>query len=260
MNLMRHRKGIAMRHSYPISHSICPVLMLFGLTLPLGGCDATHQLQVISASQTGCAPQDIQISDDDPQFNSRSWVAWCNDERFQCFGTRGSISCTAARKADPAALTESSAPVLAPAPNWVRHELKACGVVAEFPSAPNDETRDVSTTHGSAELELSIAELAGGSGATSVGCAEVVQNNISDDSALNAARDGMLKNIGGTLRQERDIVGGREILFERKGEQGLTHLLLLHDRIVIATAMPLRVIGPAAAKRFVNSIELAEAP
>ena len=54
------------------------------------------RLQAASAAQTGCAPDDIQITDDDPEFSSRSWVAWCNSERYQCFGTRNTISCKAA--------------------------------------------------------------------------------------------------------------------------------------------------------------------
>src|SRR3954469_22969353 len=61
--------------------------------LTLANCDATHTLQVVSAAQTGCAPQDIEITDDEPGFNSRSWVAWCNSERYQCFGAGNTASC-----------------------------------------------------------------------------------------------------------------------------------------------------------------------
>jgi len=77
-------------------------------------------------------------------------------------------------------------------------------------------------------------------------------------SALDGARDGMLKSIGATLGNERDIIGGREVLFDLNGEQGLAHPLWVNDRVVLATAMPLSVVGAASAKRFVNSVQLSE--
>ena len=66
----------------------------------------------------------------------------------------------------------------------------------------------------------------------------------------------MLKNIDATLSEEHEIIGGREVLFDLHGEQGLAHLLWLNHRVVLATAMPLSAIGPASAKRFVNSVQL----
>jgi hypothetical protein len=248
-----------MRHSSIISRVIWSAPTLFGLALPLAGCDATEQLQAISAGQTGCAPQDIRITDDDPGFNSRSWVAWCNNDRFQCFGTRGSISCRSALKEAPAT-TAGIPPAQAAAPSWVSHELKACGIVAEFPSIPSEKTRELQTQRGSTELDLAQAELADGKGEASIACSGVVKKKVSDSVTLDGARDGMLKSIGANLSKERDIIGGREVIFELGGEQGLAHLLLIHDRVVVATAMPLRAFGPSAAKRFVNSVELAEAP
>jgi hypothetical protein len=248
-----------MHPSSIISRTIWPALTLLGLALPLAGCDATQQLQAISAGQTGCAPQDIRITDDDPGFNSRSWVAWCNNDRFQCFGTRGSISCKAAPKDAPA--TTAAIPLTqAPAASWVSHELKACGIVAAFPSMPSEKTQELQTPRGSTEFDLALAEVADGKGEASVACSGVVKRKVSDAVLLDGARDGMLKNIGATLSKERDIIGGREVLFEFEGEQGLAHLLLVHDRLVVATAMPMSAFGPSAAKHFVNSVEAVEAP
>lgn len=115
-------------------------LAVTAAALLLAGCDAAHQLQAASAAQTGCAPEDIQITDDDPEFSSRSWVAWCNSERYQCFGTRNTISCKAAaeKPASPAAIAEA-APPKRTAPSWVGHGLPECGVSAEFPGAPKDQ-------------------------------------------------------------------------------------------------------------------------
>jgi hypothetical protein len=247
-----------MRHMPPVARVIGPFLTLFGLALPLTGC-GTAALQALSAGQTGCAPEDIRITDDDPGFNTRSWVAWCKNERFQCSGMRGSMSCKAAPKEVPAA-TAAIPPTQVAAPAWVSHELKACGVVAQFPTAPTEQTQELHTPRGSTELNLAQAELAGGTGEASVACSGVVKKQASDTVLLDGARDGMLKKIGATLSRERDIIGGREVLFELEGEKGLAHLLLIRDRIVVATAMPLSAFGANAARRFVNSVELVRAP
>jgi len=225
--------------------------------LSQAGCDATHQLQAASAAQTGCAPADIKITDDKPDFGSRSWAAWCNNERFQCFGTGNSLSCKAAVDAEASTPTAPPAPPPVPA-IWVKHEVKGCGVVAEFPSTPRDELRELHTSRGSAPLALSMSELADGKGEASVACGSPAKKAISDAAALDAARDGMLKNIGAILTEERDIIGGREVLFELAGEHGLARLFWVHDRVIVATAMPVNAFGPKAAQRFVRSVELAE--
>ena len=68
----------------------------------------------------------------------------------------------------------------------------------------------------------------------------------------------MLKSIDATFHDEHEIIGGREVLFDLHGEQGLAHILWLNHHIVLATAMPLSAIGSRSAKRFVNSVQLSE--
>ena len=223
----------------------------------LANCDATHQLQAISAGQTGCAPDDIEITDDEPGFNSRSWVAWCNSERYQCFGARNTISCKAAAKPSPVARSDSAPPKRS-ATVWVEHDVQDCDVTAEFPSEPKEESHEQQTKAGPIKISSAMTELDQGRGAFSVSCSVPLTRTAPVSVVLDGARDGMLKNIDATLREEHEIIGGREVLFERHGEQGLTHLLWLNHRMVLAIAMPLSAIGPRSARRFVNSVQLSE--
>jgi len=231
--------------------------------LLLANCDVTHTLQVISAAQTGCSPQDIEITDDEAGFNSHSWVAWCNSDSYQCFGAGNNASCKLMAPKGPRSVASeaseaASAPAKRPALAWTDHELAACGVMAHFLGTPNDEQRDVRTKGGSVKMTLASSELGGGKAALVVSCGPAQTKKITAVSALDGARDGMLKNIGATLSNERDIIGGREVLFELNGEQGLARLLWVNDRVVLATAIPLSLIGAASAKRFVNSVQLSE--
>jgi hypothetical protein len=225
----------------------------------LANCDATQQLQAVSAGQTGCAPQDIEITDDEPGLGARSWVAWCNSERYQCSTAGNTANCSATSKASaqpmPAAPIE---PPKRPAAKWVDYDFRACGVTAEFPRTPAEETRDIPTRIGPVKLTSATMELPEGRGAVSVSCGGFKNKKMVVALALNGARDGMLKSIGATLNHEREIIGGREIVFDRQGEQGLAHVLWLNDRVVLATAMPLSAVGRASAKRFVNSVQLSE--
>jgi hypothetical protein len=109
-------------------------------------------------------------------------------------------------------------------------------------------------------MALALAEIREGKGALVVSCspAPTKKPALAGARALDDARDGMLKNIGAKLSSEREIIGGREVLFELDGEQGLAHLLWVNKRVVLASAMPLSVIGPATAKRFVNSVQMTD--
>ena len=229
--------------------------------LTLANCDATHTLQVASAAQTGCAPQDIEITGDEPGFNSRSWVAWCNSEQYQCFAAGNTASCKSMQpKAAPrASATETaSVPAKRASVPWVNHELAACGVTAKFLGAPRDELREVPTKAGLLKMTVATFELRDGKGALTLSCSPAMLTKTAAASILDGARDGMLKNIGAKLSDEREIIGGREVLFELGGEQGLAHLLWVNNRVVLATAIPLSTIGSASAKRFVSSVQLSD--
>ena len=231
------------------------LLATLALAPALANCDATAQLQAVSAGQTGCSPADITITDDEPGLGARSWVASCNSETYQCSNGGNAVHCTAAHHTEPSPPPlPASAP---PAPSkWVQHDLKACGVTAQFPKAPKEEAGKTKTSAGFEKTWTATTELADDRGAFAVGCGEVMKKRVPADVVLDGARDGFLKNVGATLADERDILGGRELLFEVHGEQGLAHLWWVGNRVIVATALPLSGVGPAAAKRFVNSVEL----
>jgi hypothetical protein len=51
-------------------------------------------LQQASSGFVGCRSAEIAITNDDPEFNQRSWDANCRGHLFHCFGAgRGSLSC-----------------------------------------------------------------------------------------------------------------------------------------------------------------------
>jgi hypothetical protein len=56
-------------------------------TLSLGGCVA--QMQQLSAGQVGCPPDEVQVSDDQMHFNSRTWQASCRGKSFFCTSAGG---------------------------------------------------------------------------------------------------------------------------------------------------------------------------
>jgi len=90
----------------------------------------------------------------------------------------------------------------------------------------------------------------------SVSCSAQLLKKASAQGALDGARDGMLNRIGARMVKEREILGGREVLFELKNEQGMARLLFIDQRIVVVLAIPVSAFGSATAQRFLNSVEL----
>lgn len=60
-------------------------LIVSGLLI---GC-GSGALRTISSGQTGCAPAEIEITDDDIGFNTRSWTATCGGKTYYCSGGAG---------------------------------------------------------------------------------------------------------------------------------------------------------------------------
>ena len=222
----------------------------------LANCDATAQLQAVSAGQIGCSPADITITDDEPGLGARSWVAWCGSEQYQCSNGGNAVHCAAAHHSEPSSAPPPAATPPAAPSKWVQHDFKACGVTAQFPLAPKEEAGRTQTSAGPEKTWTATTELSDNRGAFAVSCSAVMKKHVPADVVLDGARDGFLKTVGATLADERDILGGREILFELQGEQGLAHLWWVSNRLIVATAMPLSGVGPTAAKRFVNGVEL----
>lgn len=224
-----------------------------GMAVICVSCDSAQQLRVASAGQTGCAPQQIEITDDVSTFSSRSWVAWCGAKPYQCSATSNSVSCkgTPEEKDPPPKRKPKQKSEVA----WASREVRECGVSADFP-APPAEMRE--RAEGSTRIFEATLELPNGAGAMSVSCSAQLPKKASAQGALDGARDGMLNRIGARLVKEREILGGREVLFELKGEQGMARLLFIDQRIVVVLAIPVSAFGAATAKRFLNSVELLE--
>lgn len=105
------------------------------------------------------------------------------------------------------------------------------------------------TKTGPSKLTLAMFELPAGKGEMSVGCSAPVTKRVATSVVLDGARDGMLKNIGARLGSEREVIGGREVLFEVQDQQGLARLFWLNNRVIIATVMPVGAFGGEALRQ-----------
>ncbi|MBP7685748.1 MAG: hypothetical protein KBB95_27770 [Deltaproteobacteria bacterium] len=87
---------------------------LLALAMLLTSCfTATRTLRIASAGTTGCAPDDIEISNKRRRMGVRAWTATCSGQVYQCtYVGQGDANCTL--QARPAALTEE--PVSRPNP------------------------------------------------------------------------------------------------------------------------------------------------
>ena len=87
----RRKTPVLNAHASGASALFCGVAMIASPFL--ANCDATQELQAVSAGQTGCEPQEIEITDDEPGLGARSWVAWCT---LRTADSRLSLTCSVA--------------------------------------------------------------------------------------------------------------------------------------------------------------------
>jgi len=234
-------------------------LQAFGLAVvavALSGCLGTEPLQVASAAQTGCAPDQIEITNDQQTWGARAWVAWCGGKPYQCSGAGQTYSCKAVYedKPNPPPAASSSAPreTRANAAAWSRYPFDVCGISAEFPSDPGTMRTDQAKMH---IVDLPLAQSRGD---LTLACSALPRTNKPAKALLDGAREGMLKAVRGKLVKETDVLGGREVLFDVQGQQALARLLVLGDKIIVATALPVSAMGTVTAKRFVTSVQAVE--
>jgi len=144
-----------------------------------------------------------------------------------------------------------------PSSAWSKYEFAECGVAVQYPSIA---AKHVSAAQGTAGVKVSTVEfeLPGDRGELSVGCAPLAGKEKSSRAILDSARNGMLKNVDAKLVKETEIAGGREILFDASGNQGLAHIQLVGNRLVFAVAAPVSAVTADAANRFVSSIQSLE--
>lgn len=79
--------------------NVTSMSLLLVLASLIGGCGSSA-LRTVSSGQIGCAPSEVEITDDDVGWNTRSWTATCGGKRYYCSGGAGtSVSCKAAGEA-----------------------------------------------------------------------------------------------------------------------------------------------------------------
>ena len=234
------------------------------IAAPLFGCAGS--LASVSAGHVGCAPSQIEISDEEIGFNSTSWTATCGERVYSCSGAQNQVACT------PIGGEAPKAPVAAaPAPavtqsvaaragtRWITQAIEECGVQAEFPSKPklgSEETKTKTSTY----ITYSATASRGDESAMVLSCARVAELKTSrhalDGKLLDKIRDSVLKAVAGDLVSERDIIGGREIDFSVDGKTSRARLLVFDDRVVTATVSPVSAFGKARTAQFLRSVEL----
>ncbi len=141
-----------------------------------------------------------------------------------------------------------------PANAWSHYDFADCGVAVQYPSSA---AKHVIAPQAAVGVQVSTLEfeLPDNRGELSIGCAPLPPKEKSSRAILDAARNGMLKNVGANLVKESDVAGGREILFDVSGNQGLAHIQLIGSRLVFAVATPVSGVTLEAANRFVSSVQ-----
>lgn len=136
---------------------------------------------------------------------------------------------------------------------WIPATVPECGIVADFPGVPK---RMEETPKQLPKVVLLQLELANNQGVYQLGCATVPRTSQPARVLLDGARDGTLKSVNATLVRETEILGGREVVFELQGQQGVTRLFLAGDKLVTALVAPLGSVGSDNARRFLTSVQM----
>lgn len=239
-------------------------IALFVASLPLFGCASS--LASVSAGHIGCAPSEVEISDEEIGFSSTSWTATCGERVYTCSGAQNQVACTplggeppkAAAAPAPAPTAAQSVAERAGTP-WITQAIEQCGIQAEFPTKPklgSEATKTKTSTY----VTYSATASRGDESAMVLSCARIAGLKTSkhaiDGKLLDKVRDSVLKAVAGDLVSERDVIGGREIDFSVEGKTSRARLLVFDDRVVTATVSPVSAFGKTRTAQFLRSVEL----
>ncbi|MFZ5896858.1 MAG: hypothetical protein ACOY0T_37725 [Myxococcota bacterium] len=231
------------------------------VALPLFGCAGS--LASVSAGHVGCAPSQIEISDEVMGFSSTSWTATCGERVYTCSGAQNQVACTPLGGEQPKPAAAPPAPSLAqsPAPartHWVKQAIEQCGVEAEFPGKPKVSAEETKTKSG-AFMTYTATAAVENEWEVALTCARIgalkSAKRPSGPKLLDAMRDSVVKSVAGELVSEREVIGGREIDFSVDGQISRARLLVLDDRVVTATVSPLSALTTARLAQFFRSVE-----
>lgn len=206
-----------------------------------------------SAAQTGCSPDEIKIDNDDLGFfGGRSWEATCQGKKFYCYSAKNALSCREEMKpvverqapVAPVAVT----PVSAPTHYWADYTFERCGVAAPLPGAPEERRTVAETAVG--KLAVYTATVYTAAFSATIGCTPVPGPERTDTaSALDDARDGLVRSVGGTLEREASVEidgnPGRDLWYRVGNTFGRVRLVLRGRTLVSAVLTPLTEFSPA---------------
>jgi hypothetical protein len=228
----------------------------------LVGCFGAEALSQVSAGYIGCSANEIEITNDQPGFNQRSWDASCRGRTYHCSGvSRGGLACSEDRPSPLSVGAVAASPSIARPPprSWKRFSATDCGITILLPGEPEEQRETVKTKAGPIKAYSGVVDV--GSGTVFVGCAQTPRSVLGLEKTLDAARDGSLEQMGGALESEHDVaVGdfkGREVRFLVHGEHGRLRILRHGGQIVTMGVVPNKAFASAETVKFFETIDIA---
>lgn len=151
----------------------------------------------------------------------------------------------------------------AQAQQWIHHQPSGAGYRAEFPAKPVENSHDLSTPAGPVKIRTSAVDV-GGKIFMTIDSVYPMSVDVGDPQAnLDSARDGGVRNVNGTLRQEERLTVGsaparRMVIDMPQTSQAADALLILDGRHLYQAVY----VGPRGTekapevRRFLSSFAL----
>ncbi len=143
---------------------------------------------------------------------------------------------------------------------WEEVESPVCGVRAKMLGTPKESVQTLATDQGPAKLTMLMYETADHSAAMGIMCSEVAAlktSKASNEHILDGSRDGMLKNVHGTLTSEKPFTlggyPGRQVSVLSKGKQVNARIVFLRAKAKILTVITVGV-EDSLATTFLESV------
>ena len=168
--------------------------------------------------------------------------------------------------AGPPETPDAGAPVVdaGPVVAWEDVEATVCGVRAKMLGTPKESVQTLATDQGPAKLTMLMYETADHSAAMGIMCSEVAAlktSKASNEHILDGSRDGMLKNVHGTLTSEKPFTlggyPGRQVSVLSKGKQVNARIVFLRAKAKILTVITVGV-EESLATSFLESVTFAK--
>ena len=241
---------------------------LFALT----GCEGA--LRQMASGFVGCSPDEIEVSNDNVGFNTRSFDATCHGHLFHCSGgAKTSTSCkediSYAEKPDIVkvpltASVQSSEPEAVHAVStsdraWVRYLLRDCGLSVLLPGVPQEHGSLVGS--GAVATTVHSAYVDNPNWSAGFSCSQIPgKGTILARRTLSGARDTFLQKTGATLESEREVrtgdMAGRDLRVSIANEKALVRIAVVGRQIVILTLEPVAAYTVPEIQNYFSSLEV----